>query len=461
MGQAKNILQQIQRGRISPVYLLHGEENYLIEDTLAEMIEILAPDNMRDFNLDVFSDPAVSVTEVLSMANTYPVMAERRVVVVKDPAFLGSKKKAQPVDVFHQSREMYRSGSLARAAALLARALDLDPEEFAEGGADLSRAVEAFRKDNENDLSSEDLEYLENTAVALAKEIDITSASSTVSDVDQLLEYLEEGPSPTSVIIFAMSTALNGNSKVVKAISRVGTAANFGQLRQSSYVNRDPMYQMVVDRLKEYQKTIAPDAFMELQKKTGKKILGRLYSDTGQIFDELDKLVTFVGTRQRIEKKDVEELVTRTGFDEIFDLTNAIGRRSLPLALANLRSILGRGETPLYVHYMLTRQIRFLLQAKLMLENGDLKPQSAQMSDSEHKRLLSEVGDKLPDSRRFNFLKQHPFPVHLTIQESKNFTVQELIKAMERLLEADIQLKSSALTPELVVEMLVMDLINV
>ncbi len=458
MGQAKNILQQIQRGRISPVYLLHGEENYLIEDTLTEMIEALAPKHVRDFNLDVFSDPAVSVTEVLSMANTYPVMAERRVVVVKDPAFLGSKKKAQPVDVFHQSREMHRSGSLARAAALLARALDLDPEEFAEGGADLSRAVEAFRKDNENNLSSEDLEFLGNTAVALAKEIDIASASSTVSDVDQLLEYLEEGPSPTSVIIFAMSTALNANSKVVKAISRVGTAANFGQLRQSRYVNRDPMYQMVMDKLKEYQKIIAPDAFMELQRKTG--------NNMRQIFDEVDKLVTFVGERQRIEKSHVEELVSRTSSDRIFDLTNAIGRKSLPLALANLRSILEKGDHPLLIHNMLTRQIRFLLQAKLMLENGDMKPEVTQMSydvfqKREYKRLLSELVDKLPDSKQLNLLKQHPFPVHLTLQQAKNFTVQELIKAMERLLEADIQLKSSTLTPELVVEMLVMDLINV
>jgi len=457
MGQAKNILQQIQRGKISPIYLLHGEENYLIEDTLAEMIDLLAPKHVRDFNLDIFSDSAVSATEILSMANTYPVMAERRVVVAKDPAFLGSKKKADPVDVLHESMELHRSESLARSAALLARSLDLDPEEFAEGGIDFKRAIEAFKKDNENALSSGDLEFLGDTADALTKEIDITSASSTTDDVGQLLEYLEEGPSPTSVIILAMSSALNGNSKVVKAISRVGEVANFGQLRQSRYINRDPMYQMVMDRLKEHQKAIAPDAFMELQKKTG--------NNMRQIFDELDKLVTFVGERKRIEKSDVEELVSRTSSDRIFDLTNAIGQRSLSLALANLRSILENGDHPLLIHNMLTRQIRFLLQAKLMLENGDLDPKVAQMSydvfqKREHKKILSELGDKLPDSKQFNLLKQHPFPIHLTLQQTKNFTVQELVAAMERLLEADVQLKSSRLTPELVVEMLVMDLIN-
>ena len=124
-----------------------------------------------------------------------------------------------------------------------------------------------------------------------------------------------------------------------------------------------------------------------------------------------------------------------------------------------------KGDHPLLIHNMLTRQIRFLLQAKLMLENGDLKPEVTQISydvfqKREYKKLQSELGDKLPDSRQLNLLKQHAFPVHLTLQQAKNFTVQELIKAMERLLEADIQLKSSVLTPELVVEMLVMDLIN-
>jgi len=59
-----------------------------------------------------------------------------------------------------------------------------------------------------------------------------------------------------------------------------------------------------------------------------------------------------------------------------------------------------------------------------------------------------------------NVLKQHPYPLHLTLRQAKNFTIQELIKAMERLLEADIQLKTGRLTPKLVVEMLVMELVG-
>ena len=461
MGQTKSLIQEIQRGRISPVYLLHGAEAYLIEDSLDEMIEALAPKNVRDFNLDIFSNPEVSVAEVLSIADTYPVMAERRVVVVKDPAFLGAKKQLDPMDIFYDSRESHRMGNLARSAALLARALDLDPEEFAEGGTAFKRAIESFKSKNEDELSSEDLEFLEDTANSLTTKIDVIPAVSATSDLDRLLEYLENRPAPTTVLIFTVTSTLSSNRKVVKVISRVGKVISFGRFQQSRYVNRDPMYQMVVAKLREHKKTIAPDAFIELQKKTG--------NDMRQTFDELDKLVTFVGEKQRIEKGDVEELVTRTSFDSIFNLTNAISQKSLPMALANLKSVMEKREkgahTIVWIHVMLTRHIRLLLQAKLLLENGDLKPEMAQMSSDAfqrnvYKKLPSDIVGKLPDSKELNILKQHPYALHITLRQANDFTIQELVNAMGRLLEADIQLKTGRLTPELVIEMLVMDLVN-
>lgn len=457
MGQSKNLIREIQRGKISPVYLLHGEETYLIEDTLAEMIEVLVPKGVRDFNLDVFSNPDVSVNEVLSIADTYPVMAERRVVVVKDPAFLGSEKMENYMDVFHESRELYRTGNLQKAAALLARSLEIDPEDLADGGITFKRAVDAFKRDNEDELSSDDLEFLDESASLLAAEIDVIPSSPAANSVDRLMEYLKDRPSPTTVLILALTSTMDSKNKVFKAVSQAGTVVNFGKFRQSYYINKDPMYQMVVEKLKEHKKTIAPEAFTELQKKTG--------NNMRQIFDELDKLVTFMGDQQRIEKSDVEELVTKTGFDGIFDLTNAIGQRSLPLALANLKSIIEKGEPPILIHTMLTRQMRFLLQAKLLLESGELSPDISKMSydafqQRVYKKLPSELIEKLPESKQLNLLKQHPYPLHLTLRQAGNFTIQELTKAMERLLEADIQLKTGRLTPELVVEMLVMDLVS-
>ena len=457
MGQAKNLIQEIQKGKVYPVYLLHGEENYLIEDVLEEIVNILSPKNARDFNLDVFSDPEVSVDEVLSIANTYPVMSDRRVVVLKNPAFLAGDKKSDPIEIFHQSIESHRIGNLRKSASLLARSLNLEPEDFAEGGTEFKRALDAFKKNNESDLLAEDLEFLDNTASALIKEIDFIPAGSSINSIDRLLEYIKSQPAPTTILIIALTTLLNSNDKLVKAVTQAGKVLSFGKLKASSYVSSDPMYQMVRDRLKEYNKTISPDAFSELQKKTG--------NEMRQIFDELDKLVTFVGERQQIGKNDVEEVVAQTGFDVIFDLTNAVGQRSISSALANLKSLLEKGEHPILIHTMLTRQIRFLLQAKLIMGNGGLNQEVAKMSynvfqERVFKKLPSQLIEKLPESKQLNLLKQHPYSLYLTLRHAGNFTVQELINAMERLLEADIQLKTGRLTPELAIEMLVVDIVR-
>ncbi|MGQ9608613.1 MAG: DNA polymerase III subunit delta [bacterium] len=453
MGQAVNIIEQIKSGKIHPVYLLHGEETYLIEDTLDKMIKLLAPDNIRSFNLDILSSPDVSVDEILSLANTYPVMAQHRVVVVKDPSFINLKKEINALELFNKSRDAFDASDFEKSAILLAKCLDISPEEFANAENVFIKSIESFKKEYEAELSATDIEFLDDSAKNLSSYIETSINYSSLSDLDYLIEWINKG-SDTTVLIIVVYSNLSSNDKLVKAVAQKGIVLNFAKLRQSTYINRDPMYQLVVDRLKAQNKNIAPDAFSELQKKTG--------NDMRQIFDELDKLVTFIGNRQKIEKKDVEEIVAQSDFDGIFDLTSAVAQKSLPLALAKLKSLLDKGEHPILIHTMLTRQIRFLLQVKLLIECGHLKQEFAQMNyDMFHQRiyknLSSELINQLPESKQSNVLKQ-PYPLHVSLKQAKNFSVQNLIKAMEQLLEADIQLKTGTLTPELVIEMLVINL---
>ena len=110
---------------------------------------------------------------------------------------------------------------------------------------------------------------------------------------------------------------------------------------------------------------------------------------------------------------------------------------------------------------MITRQIRLMLQAKLLIQSGGLN-NLARMDYSgfisAYRKLPAELSAQLPKDKRFNLLKQSPYPVYLAFRQQNNFTLQELLAAMERLLEADIQLKSSQHTPDLILEQLVVDL---
>lgn len=66
-----------------PVYYLYGDERFFI-DLIQEEIEKLVPDDQKDFNFDLIYGADSSPGRVLGIARSYPMMAEKRVVVVRD-----------------------------------------------------------------------------------------------------------------------------------------------------------------------------------------------------------------------------------------------------------------------------------------------------------------------------------------------------------------------------------------
>ncbi|WP_297070878.1 DNA polymerase III subunit delta [uncultured Duncaniella sp.] len=75
--------QLAARTSLAPVYLLHGEEGYYI-DELVKDFEALVPEEERDFNLYTLYAPESGVETVMDVCHRYPMMAERQVVIVKE-----------------------------------------------------------------------------------------------------------------------------------------------------------------------------------------------------------------------------------------------------------------------------------------------------------------------------------------------------------------------------------------
>lgn len=84
MEEAKQIVVDIQKGNIKPIYFLMGEEAYYI-DKITEYIEknVLAEEE-KGFNQMVLYGRDVSVDDIVANAKRYPMMAERQVVIVKE-----------------------------------------------------------------------------------------------------------------------------------------------------------------------------------------------------------------------------------------------------------------------------------------------------------------------------------------------------------------------------------------
>lgn len=79
----ESISSQIAKGAPAPVYLLHGEEGFYI-DELVKKFENLVPEADRDFNLYVFYAPEVQPETVTDACMRYPMMADRQVVILKE-----------------------------------------------------------------------------------------------------------------------------------------------------------------------------------------------------------------------------------------------------------------------------------------------------------------------------------------------------------------------------------------
>ncbi|CAG0960944.1 DNA polymerase III subunit delta [Geobacteraceae bacterium] len=73
----------IARGEISPLYYFHGDEPYLMERAVKRLMEFVVAPDFRDFNLDVFYGNECKGDEVASVAQTLPMFAEWRMVLVK------------------------------------------------------------------------------------------------------------------------------------------------------------------------------------------------------------------------------------------------------------------------------------------------------------------------------------------------------------------------------------------
>ncbi|TAK50833.1 MAG: DNA polymerase III subunit delta, partial [Bacteroidetes bacterium] len=70
--------------QFASVYLFFGEEEFLFAEGLDSLIEHAVDPSTSSFNLDVFYGSEIDARKIIEAASSYPMMAERRVVIVKE-----------------------------------------------------------------------------------------------------------------------------------------------------------------------------------------------------------------------------------------------------------------------------------------------------------------------------------------------------------------------------------------
>ena len=77
------LIKNIEKGIINPLYLFYGDEGFLIDEAVKKMVSVIVEPSNRDFNLEFLRGGETSCEEIISKAQTLPFMGERRVVIVK------------------------------------------------------------------------------------------------------------------------------------------------------------------------------------------------------------------------------------------------------------------------------------------------------------------------------------------------------------------------------------------
>jgi DNA polymerase III subunit delta len=75
-------------GRFEPVYLFHGQEDFQIELLCGALIAKALEPGSEDFNYDLLYGSEVDGARIVNIATSYPMMADRRVVLVKNVQLL-------------------------------------------------------------------------------------------------------------------------------------------------------------------------------------------------------------------------------------------------------------------------------------------------------------------------------------------------------------------------------------
>lgn len=76
-----------------PVYFFYGDEDFLINETVDILISEAIQEDARSFNLDIRYGGEIDTSELISLLFAYPVMSERRVVVVRELERLNQKEQ--------------------------------------------------------------------------------------------------------------------------------------------------------------------------------------------------------------------------------------------------------------------------------------------------------------------------------------------------------------------------------
>lgn len=239
-SQVNKIIMDAKSGVFSPVYLLMGEESFYTDKVCDAIVKYALSDMERDFNQTIYYGLDVTADTVASEARSYPMMSERRLVVLKEAQTMRSLEElglycADPMDSTVLVIQFRGSGpdkrknlykNISKNGVIVDSPLIRDYE--------LDRWITKYFKSKGIDIAPEaSMLFAESTGVDLSR---------IAVETDKILKNLPEGTTSVSVSdieknvgmsrqfsIFELTKELSyrNSSKALKIAAHLGSAPKF------------------------------------------------------------------------------------------------------------------------------------------------------------------------------------------------------------------------------------------
>lgn len=243
--------------------------------------------------------------------------------------------------------------------------------------------------------------------------------SSTEEFRARLAEYLPQVP-PTTRLILDEDRTLDDDHPLIELVEEAG-----GEVRTFGPPEGAALVRWIISEVKSRGGVIESEAAEELAAFVG--------SDLRALDREIEKLLAYADGRP-IRTEDIHLLVSQAQETNVFAMVDALGEGDLPTASRELRALLETGQPPLQLLAMIVRQYRLLIQVKELSEDG---------------LSLGQIAARL---------RTAPFVVRKIAAQTRRFSMDQLIAAYHRLVEADEAIKTGRLEPALALDLLVAEL---
>jgi len=457
---------------VEPVWLIHGEE-FLRAQVLDAVIAALLPDPRDRMNYEPVGPDDNQALVALEKVNTYSFLAGRKVVAMLDSRIFDSPKSTPNLTA--KAMAAYAEDDLEKAGRHFVRllgALNLSLDDLAGEG---RRELLKMGPETDDGWIGPLLNHCREKGMTV----------SATTDPSQVIEDAVRRGFPDQHHLIIITDVVDRRRRLYKVIAENGVVVDCAVaqgVRQAEKVAQETVLkERMAAILKKYNKKMDPAAYLALYNKTGFQL--RTFCGN------LEKLVDYVGDRDRIEVADVEAVLSRSRQDPIFELTGAMAQRDLAAALFFLKSMLAADTHPLQVTTALANQVRKLIIAREFIDSSHgrvwrsgmkfhdfrrVVMPSVRAYDDELRQMITDwektLGDDTspggtgkPSKGKGRKKKKplgtnlflspgggSPYPVFKTIEQARRFTMTELTDALQRLYEADWRFKTGERSPEVV-----------